>query len=224
MRIHEFQAKALFREFGVPVPAGEVAETPSQARAIADRLGGRAVVKAQVHAGGRGKAGGIKLANDPASAEAAAGTILRMRLRTPQTPPEGIEVRQVLVEEAAEIAQELYLSVTLDRARSTLVVMASVAGGVEIEEVAAASPEKIVREWADPALGLQPFQARDLAFALGLTGDLHKTGVSLIMNLFQCVLGTDCALAEINPLAVTADCRLLAMDAKLNIDDNALFR
>ncbi|MFQ5897504.1 MAG: ADP-forming succinate--CoA ligase subunit beta [Candidatus Methylomirabilia bacterium] len=224
MRIHEFQAKALLRQFGVPVPAGEVAGTPSQARAIVERLGGRVVVKAQVHAGGRGKAGGIRVADDPAGAETAARTILGMRLRTPQTPPEGIEVRQVLVEEAAEIAQELYLSVTLDRARSALVVMASVAGGVEIEEVAAASPEKILREWADPALGLQPFQARHLAFAIGLTGDLHKAGVSLILNLFQCVLGTDCALAEINPLAITVDARLLAMDAKLDLDDNALFR
>ncbi len=224
MKIHEYQAKAILGEFGVPVPGGEVAETPAEARAIAQKLGGRLVVKAQVYAGGRGKAGGIKLADDPAGAEAAARQILGMRLRTPQTPPEGIEVRKVLVEEASPISQELYLSVTLDRARSTLVVMASEAGGMEIEEVAAVSPQKILREWADPALGLQPFQARNLAFALGLTGDLFKTGVGLILNLFQCYLAKDCSLAEINPLVVTADGRLLALDAKLTFDDNALFR
>ena len=224
MKIHEYQAKAILREFGVPVPAGEVADTPSQARAIAQKLRGRVVVKAQVHAGGRGKAGGIKLADDPASAEAAARVILGMRLRSPQTPPEGIEVRKALVEEASPISQELYLSVTLDRARSAPVVMASEAGGMEIEEVAAVSPQKILREWADPALGLQPFQARNLAFGLGLTGDLHKAAVGLILNLFRCFLAKDCSLAEINPLVVTQDGRLLALDAKLNFDDNALFR
>jgi len=224
MKIHEYQAKAILREFGVPVPAGEVAETPSEARAIAEKLGRGVVVKAQVHAGGRGKAGGIKLADNPAEAEAVARTILGMRLRTPQTPPEGIEVRKVLVEEASPISQELYLSITLDRARSCLVAMASEAGGMEIEEVAAVSPQKILREWADPALGLQPFQARNLAFALGLTGDLHRVGVALILSLFRCYLARDCSLAEINPLVVTQDGRLLALDAKLNFDDNALFR
>ncbi|MFQ5829415.1 MAG: ADP-forming succinate--CoA ligase subunit beta [Candidatus Methylomirabilia bacterium] len=224
MKVHEFQAKEILRQFRVPVPAGEVAETAAQARAIAERLSSRVVVKAQVHAGGRGKGGGIKLAATPEEAEAHAKAILGMRLKTPQTPPEGIEVKRVLVEEAGQIAQELYLSVTLDRARSSLVVMASEAGGMEIEEVAAASPEKILRAWADPAIGLQPFQARNLAFALGFTGDLHKSCVALIMNLFQGVVARDCSLAEINPLAVTTDGRLLAMDAKLNFDDNALFR
>jgi len=224
VKIHEYQAKAILREFGVAVPNGEVAETPSQARAVAQKLGSRVVIKAQVHAGGRGKAGGIKLAANPDEAEAAARAILGMRLKTPQTPPEGIEVRKVLVEEASPISQELYLSVTLDRVRSTLVVMASEAGGMEIEEVARVSPHKILREWADPALGLQPFQARNLAFALGLTGDLHKAGVTLTQNLFRCYLARDCSLAEINPLVVTQDGRLLALDAKLNFDDNALFR
>ncbi len=224
MKIHEYQAKAILREFGVPVPAGEVTETPSEARAIAEKIGGRVVVKAQVYAGGRGKAGGIKLAANPTESEAAARQILGMRLKTPQTPPEGIEVRKVLVEEASASRQELYLSVTLDRARSAVVVMASEAGGMEIEEVAATSPEKILREWADPALGLQPFQARNLAFALGLTGDLHKAGVALIQNLFRCYLARDCSLAETNPLVVTEDGRLLALDAKLNFDDNALFQ
>ncbi len=224
MKIHEYQAKAILREFGVPVPAGEVADTPAAARAIAKKLGGRIVVKAQIHAGGRGKGGGIKLADDPAAAEAATRSILGMRLKTPQTPAEGIEVKRVLVEEASPIRQELYLSVTLDRARATPVVMASEAGGMEIEEVAARSPEKILREWADPALGLQGFQARALSFGLGLSGDLFKAAVAAILSLYHCFLAKDCSLAEINPLVVTADGRLLALDAKLNFDDNALFR
>jgi succinyl-CoA synthetase beta subunit len=147
-----------------------------------------------------------------------------MMLRTPQTPPEGIKVLKVLVEEAREIAAELYLSITLDRARGTHVVMASQAGGMEIEEVAAAHPERIIREWTDPALGLQAFQARALAFGLGLTGDQFKAGVSLILNLFRAYLEKDCSLAEVNPLVVTRDGRVLALDAKLNFDDNALFR
>ncbi len=224
MRIHEYQAKAILAECDVLVPAGEVAETPVQARAAAERLGGEVVVKAQVHAGGRGKAGGIKLATGPSQAEAHARAILGMRLRTPQTPPEGIKVRKVLVEQASPISRELYLSVTLDRTRSALAVIASEAGGMEIEEVAATRPEKILREWADPALGLQSFQARKIAFALGLTGDLHKAGVALILNLFRCSLTRDCSLAEINPLVVTTDGRLLVLDAKLTFDDNALFR
>ncbi|MBI2466346.1 MAG: ADP-forming succinate--CoA ligase subunit beta, partial [Candidatus Rokubacteria bacterium] len=210
--------------FGVPVPRGEVAETPAHARAVAERLGGPVVVKAQVHAGGRGKAGGIKLAQDAAGAEEAARQILGMTLKTPQTPPEGIRVLKVLVEEASPVAAELYLATTLDRARSTHVVMASQAGGMEIEEVAARHPERIVREWADPALGLQPFQARALAFGLGLSGDAFKAGVTLILDLFRLYLAKDCSLAEINPLVLTRDGRVLALDAKLNFDDNALFR
>ncbi len=224
MKIHEYQAKAVLRGFGVPVPNGEVAETPAEAREIAQRLAGRVVVKAQVHAGGRGKAGGVKLADDPAGAEAAARQILGMMLKTPQTPPEGIKVLKVLVEDASPIAAELYLSITLDRARGTHVVMASRAGGMEIEEVAVAHPEKIIREWADPALGLQPFQARNLAFGLGLTGDQFRAGVALIVNLFRVYLDKDCSLAEINPLVITRDGRVLALDAKLNFDDSALFR
>jgi len=224
MKIHEYQGKAILKEFGVPVPNGDVAETPAQARRIAERLGGRIVVKAQVHAGGRGKAGGVKLADDPAGAEAAATQILGMMLKTPQTPPEGIKVLKVLVEEASPIAAELYLSMTLDRGRGTHVVMASPAGGMEIEEVAATHPEKIIREWTDPALGLQAFQARNLAFGLGLAGDQFKAAVSLILNLFKAYLEKDCSLAEINPLVVTKDGRVLALDAKLNFDDNALYR
>jgi len=224
MKIHEYQAKAILREGGVPVPAGEVADTPAAARTIAERLGGRVVVKAQVHAGGRGKAGGIKIADDPGGAEAAARAILGMRLKTPQTPPEGIEVRKVLVEAASSVARELYLSVTLDRARASHVVMASEAGGMEIEEVAARHPEKIIREWAHPALGLQDFQARRVALGIGLAGEQFKQGVGLIRNLFRLYLAKDCSLAEINPLVVTKDGRVLALDAKLNFDDNALYR
>jgi len=224
VKIHEYQAKALLREFGVAVPKGDVADTPAQARAIAQRLGGKVVVKAQVHAGGRGKAGGIKLADDPAAAEQAAGQILGMMLKTPQTPPEGIKVRKVLVEEASAIDRELYLSITLDRARATHVVMASQAGGMEIEEVAAKTPDKILREWAHPALGVQDFQARRLAFGLGLAGEQFKQGAALIRNLFALYLAKDCSLVEINPLVVTRDGRVFALDAKLNFDDNALYR
>jgi succinyl-CoA synthetase beta subunit len=224
VKVHEYQAKTLLREFGVAVPRGEVAETPAAARAAAERLGGRVVVKAQVHAGGRGKAGGIKLAADPAGAEEAAGQILGMVLRTPQTPPGGIRVRAVLVEEVADVARELYLSITLDRARGAHVAMASAAGGMNIEEVAAASPEKILREWAHPALGLADFQARRLAFGLGLSGDHARQGAGLIRNLFALYLAKDCSLAEINPLVVTGDGRVLALDAKLNFDDSALSR
>jgi succinyl-CoA synthetase beta subunit len=224
VKIHEYQAKLLLREFGVPVPDGDVADTPARAREIAQRLGGRVVVKAQVHAGGRGKGGGIKVADGAEAAEAAARQIIGMHLRTPQTPPEGIRVRSVWVERASDIARELYLSMTLDRARSTHVVMASEAGGMEIEEVAARTPEKIIREWTHPALGLADFQARRLAFGLGLGGEALKQGVGLIRNLFRLYLARDCSLVEINPLVVTRDGRVLALDAKLNFDDNALSR
>jgi len=224
MKIHEYQAKALLREAGVPVPNGEVAGSPADAKVVAARVGGKVVVKAQVHAGGRGKGGGIKLADGATEAEAAAKQILGMRLRTPQTPPEGLEVRSVLIEEASAIERELYLSITLDRGRSAHVVMASQAGGMEIEDVAARTPEKILREWAHPALGLADFQARRLAFGLGLAGDQVKQGVGLIKNLFAFYLAKDCSLAEINPLVVTGDGRVLALDAKLTFDDNALYR
>jgi len=224
VKVHEYQAKALLRDFGVPVPNGDVADTAAGARRIAERLGGKVVVKAQVHAGGRGRAGGIKLADGPGEAERVASQILGMTLKTPQTPPEGILVRKVWVEEASSIERELYLSMTLDRARSTHVVMASSAGGMEIEEVAVRTPEKIFREWAHPALGIADFQARRLAFGLGLVGDVFRTGVALIRSLFALYLAKDCSLVEINPLVVTKDGRLLALDAKLNFDDNALWR
>ncbi|MBM4438882.1 MAG: ADP-forming succinate--CoA ligase subunit beta [Candidatus Rokubacteria bacterium] len=224
MKVHEYQAKALLKEFGVAVPRGDVADTPARAKEIAQRLGGKVVVKAQVHAGGRGKGGGIKLADDPAGAEAAATHILGMMLKTPQTPPEGIKVRKVLVEEASAIERELYLSITLDRQKSAHAIMASEAGGMDIEEVAAKTPEKILREWAHPALGLSDFQARKIAFGLGLAGDQLKQGVALVKALFALYLAKDCALAEINPLVVTKDGRVFALDAKLSFDDNALYR
>ena len=224
MKIHEYQAKALLRAFGVTVPRGEVATMPAQAREIAQRLGGRVVVKAQVHAGGRGKGGGIKLADDPERAEQAAAQILGMMLKTPQTPPEGIKVRSVLIEEASAIERELYASITLDRTRATHVVMASASGGMDIEEVAARTPDKILREWAHPALGLADFQVRRLAFGLGLAGEQVKQAVALLRNLFALYLAKDCSLVEINPLVVTKDGRVLALDAKLNFDDNALYR
>src|SRR5438093_5026583 len=224
MKIHEYQAKLLLREFGVPVPDGDVADTPAKAKQIAQQLSGKVVVKAQVHAGGRGKGGGIKIADGPEAAETAAKQILGMKLKTPQTPPDGILVRSVWVERASDIARELYLSMTLDRARSTHVVMASEAGGMEIEEVAARTPEKIIREWAHPALGLADFQARRLAYGLGLAGDPFKQAVALIRGLFALYLARDGSLAEINPLVVTQDGRILALDAKLNFDDSALWR
>jgi succinyl-CoA synthetase beta subunit len=224
VKVHEFQAKALLREFNVAVPRGDVADTPAQAREIAQRLGDKVVVKAQIHAGGRGKGGGIKVADDAAAAERAASQILGMMLKTPQTPAEGIKVRKVLVEEASAIERELYLSITLDRGRSTHVVMASQAGGMEIEEVAAKTPDKILREWTHPALGLGDYQARRLAFGLGLAGEQLKQAVPLIKNLFALYLAKDCSLVEINPLVVTKDGRVFALDAKLNFDDNALFR
>jgi len=224
MKIHEYQAKALLRAFGVTVPRGEVATTPAQAREIAQRLGGRVVVKAQVHAGGRGKGGGVMLADDPERAEQAAAQILGMMLKTPQTPPEGIKVRSVLIEEASAIERELYASITLDRTRATHVVMASASGGMDIEEVAARTPDKILREWAHPALGLADFQVRRLAFGLGLAGEQVKQAVALLRNLFALYLAKDCSLVEINPLVVTKDGRVLALDAKLNFDDNALYR
>jgi len=224
MNVHEYQAKGLLREYGIEVPPGRFVTTPAEAEQAARDIGRTGVVKAQVHAGGRGKAGGIKVADDPAAAEAAAKAILGMHLKTPQTPPEGILVRNVWVEEASAIDRELYLSMTLDRARATHVVMASEAGGMEIEEVAARTPEKIIREWTHPALGLADFQARRLAFGLGLSGEPFKQGAGLIRNLFRLYLAKDCSLVEVNPLVVTKDGRVLALDAKLNFDDNALYR
>jgi succinyl-CoA synthetase beta subunit len=211
MKIHEYQAKQILARYGVRVPRGEVADSPAAVRQVAERLGSRVVLKAQIHAGGRGKGGGIKLAATPAEAEALARDMVGMTLVTPQTGPEGRTVRRLLVEEALEIARELYLGVVIDRAREAAVVMASTEGGVEIEKVAAEKPEAIFKEYVHPATGLQAFQARSLA-------------VKFLLALMQAFEGTDASLAEINPLLITKAGDVLALDAKMNFDDNALAR
>ncbi|HSA96442.1 MAG TPA: ATP-grasp domain-containing protein, partial [Acidobacteriota bacterium] len=202
MKIHEFQGKQILAKFGVRVPRGDVAATPAEARAIAERIGPRAVVKAQIHAGGRGKGGGVKVAATPAEAEALAARMIGMCLVTHQTGPEGRTVKRVLVEEALDIARELYLGIVVDRAREAAVIMASTEGGVEIEKVAAETPERIFKEYVDPAVGLQAFQARKLAVRLGLKGEALKQGQRFIAALFRAFEGTDASLAEINPLVV----------------------
>jgi succinyl-CoA synthetase beta subunit len=224
VKVHEFQAKQVLAEFGVPVPRGRVAGSEAEARRIAEELGGKAVVKAQIHAGGRGKGGGVKLANSPDEAAALFGEIHGMQLITHQTGPQGQKVKTVLVEEQMSIERELYLAVLIDGAVGRPIVMASAAGGMDIEEVAARTPEAIHRVAIDPVTGLQPHHARQLAFALGLTGDLMKQAVALIGGLYEAFVAKDASLAEINPLVVTGDGRLLALDAKMNFDDNALFR
>ena len=224
MKVHEYQAKALMAQYGIPVPRGGVASTPAEARQVAESLGGKAVVKAQVHAGGRGKAGGIKLVNTPAEAEEAAAALLGTRLVTHQTGPDGAPINQVLVEEPAELAAELYLAVLVDGGSKSVTIIASQAGGVEIEEVAASSPEKILNVVIDPVVGLQPFQGRKLAYAMGLGPELVRPASELMANLYRLFLEKDCTLAEINPLAVTTDGRIVALDAKLNLDDDAAFR
>ncbi len=224
MKVHEYQAKEVLARFGVAVPRGKVIERAEDAYAVAQELGGRAVIKAQVHAGGRGKAGGVKLAASPDEAVQVAKQILGMRLVSPQTGPEGKLVRKVLVEEALPIARELYLGVVLDRGRGLPVMMASSFGGMEIEEVARVHPEAILKEHFDPVLGLRPFQARKLGFALGLSGNTFKDFFSFAQALACAYNQTDASLAEINPLLVTEDGRVLALDAKMNFDDNALAR
>jgi len=224
VKVHEYQAKQLFAAYGVPVPDGRVATTPKEAREIALELGGPSVVKAQIHAGGRGKGGGIKLASNADEAEKAAEQILGMTLVTPQTGPEGQLVRSVLVEEQTPVERELYLAVLIDSASGCAILMGSSAGGMEIEEVAATTPEAIHRVPVDPAAGFQAYEGRQLAFALGLTGDLLRPAVALMADLYRFFIEKDCSLAEINPLVVTEDNRILALDAKLNFDDNAAFR
>ena len=224
MKIHEYQAKEILRQYGVTTPRGKVTDRPEEAAEICAEFGGRCVVKAQIHAGGRGKGGGVKLADSPESAAELASEILGMQLITHQTGPEGQTVRSVLVEEALEIASELYLSVTLDRALGRPVIMASAAGGMDIEEVAAERPEAIVRQAFDPQLGLQPFQARAVVSGLGLSGDSAKQAFKLVTALCRAYVETDASLVEINPLLVTSAGDVLALDAKMNFDDNALFR
>ena len=224
MKIHEYQAKALLARYGVAVPRGEPAFSAAEAGAIARRLGGRVVVKAQIHAGGRGKGGGVKVAADAAGAERIAGEMLGMTLVTPQTGPGGRVVGRLLVEEALELASELYLGVLLDRAAGRPVLMASAAGGMDIEAVAAATPDLIHRMHADPGLGLAPFQARRLAEAVGLSGPAARAAAALMGQAYAAFTTADASLVEINPLVVTAAGAVLALDAKVTLDDNASFR
>jgi len=225
MKIHEYQAKAILKEFGVPVPNSGVAETPAEAKKIAEELGGgRVVVKAQIHAGGRGKGGGVKLASDAAEAEKFAAEILGMNLVTHQTGPEGKQVNIILIEEGVKIANEFYFGIVLDRAASQLTLMASKEGGVEIEKVAAEDPDAIIKERIDPAVGIQTFQLRKLAFGLGLEGSAFKEATKLFSNVLTAFIAKDASLLEINPLVITEDDKVIALDAKMNFDDNALYR
>jgi len=224
MKIHEYQAKQILSKYDVQIPRGEVADNPSRAREIADKIGPRVVLKAQVHAGGRGKGGGIKLAKNPQETEKIAKEMIGMTLVTPQTGPEGKLVKRILVEEALDIARELYIGIVIDRAKEVPVVMASSEGGVEIEKVAAETPELIFKEYINPATGFLPFQARNLAFKLCLEGGTFKQGVKFIISLYKAFRATDASLAEINPLLITEQGNVLALDAKMNFDDNALLR
>jgi len=224
MKIHEYQAKQILAKFGVTVPRGELITRPEEARSVAERLSGAVVVKAQIHAGGRGKGGGVKLARNPAEAETLAGRILGMTLITHQTGPDGRLVKRVLIEEGLDIARELYLGIVVDRASGQPVFMASSEGGVEIEVVAAEHPEKILKEFIDPSVGFQSFQARKLAFGLGLQGKVVNEAVRLFQSLYRAFEATDASLVEINPFVTTHSGRALALDAKMNFDDNALFR
>jgi succinyl-CoA synthetase beta subunit len=224
MKIHEYQAKQILARYGVPTPRGEVAFTAEEAREAARRLGGIVVVKAQIHAGGRGKAGGVKLAHGHAEAERVASSMLGQKLMTPQTGPEGRVVRRLLIEEGLEIAREFYVSLIFDRDRACPVLIASKEGGVEIEVIAAEHPEKILKEYINPVVGLQPFQARRVAFGLGLNPILLGEATKCFTALHRTLWATDASLVEINPFVLTKAGRLLALDAKLNFDDNALYR
>ena len=224
MKIHEYQGKEVLAQHGVPVPRGIVITEAEAARAAAEELGGRVVVKAQIHAGGRGKGGGVKLADNPDEAVKLAGEILGMTLITKQTGPEGKLVRTVLIEEALPIDRELYLGVVLDRTEGFPVMMASKFGGMEIEEVAAENPDAILKAHFDPDVGLHPYLSRKLAFGLGLEGDAFKSGAKFMHALAKAYSETDASLLEINPLVTTTDGRVIALDAKMNIDDSALYR
>jgi succinyl-CoA synthetase beta subunit len=226
VKIHEYQAKQLLRGYGIPVPRGEVAATPEEARRIAAKLAGRVVVKAQIHAGGRGKGGGIKTALSPDETSTAARSILGMQLVTHQTGPEGKKVRKVLVEEASAIRKELYLSLVVDRSRGKecVVFMASDAGGMDIEQVAAKTPEKIIRCAVHPTVGFSPFQARKLSVSLSLDALQGRQFAEIARNLYRLFQEKDCSLLEINPLAITAQGQLIALDTKINFDDDGLYR
>ena len=225
MKIHEYQAKELFSKHQIPIPEGHLATSGDEAVKVADTLGGYpVVVKAQIHAGGRGKGGGVKLAWSRDEVHDAASSILGMNLVTHQTDAQGQAVKKVLVEQGLDIAQELYISVIPDRTTAKVVIMASMAGGMDIEEVAEKSQEKIIKVSVDPMLGIQPYHCRQVAFGLDVPGEARKECMALVSGLFKLLMTYDCSLVEINPLVVTSDNRLLALDAKINFDDNALFR
>jgi len=224
MKIHEYQAKEILRQFQVKVPRGKVASLPAEVYDIARELTGLVVVKAQIHAGGRGKAGGVKLAKTPLEAQEAARKMLGARLYTPQTGPEGKQVLKVLVEEGLKIKKEYYLGIVIDRATQRPVFMASAEGGMEIEEVAAHNPGAILKEYIDPRIGFQPYQARKLAFGIGIPPKLAGKASQFLLALYQAFQATDASLAEINPFLETEDGEFYALDAKMNFDDNALFR
>jgi succinyl-CoA synthetase beta subunit len=224
VKIHEYQAKEIFSQFGVPIPRGEVASDCWEVYDIARRLGGTVVLKAQIHAGGRGKGGGVRLAKSPEEAEALAREMIGMTLVTHQTGPEGRKVSVLLIEEGLQIQKEFYLGIVIDRSTQRPVFMASPEGGVDIEKVAAETPHRIFKEYVDPAVGFQPFQARKLGFNLGLASELVNPAVKVFLALYRAFEATDASLVEVNPFVITADSKLLALDAKMNFDDNALFR
>jgi succinyl-CoA synthetase beta subunit len=224
MKIHEYQAKEILARYGVRIPRGEIANSKEEARKIAEKLGGTVVVKAQIHAGGRGKGGGVKLAKSPDEAAQVFEKIYGMQLVTPQTGPEGRKVQKVYIEEGLDIRRELYLGIVIDRQTGKAVFMASAAGGMDIEEVAAKTPEAILKEYITPGLGLRPFQARKLAFGLGIAPELVNDAVQFMVALYKAFEDTDASLAEINPFLITGDNKVYALDAKMNFDDNALYR
>ena len=224
MKIHEFQAKELFSKYGIPTLRRKVVTNAQEAKQAAQEFGGRAVLKAQIHAGGRGKAGGIQIAASPEEAEELAQGLLGRHLVTPQTGPEGAPVHQVLVEELADIRRELYLAITIDRTQRAPVMLASPMGGVSIEDVAASSPEAIFPQIIDPLLGLMPFQTRSLAASLDLQGDPARSAAQVMIALYRVFVDNDCTLTEINPLIVTGEGRVVALDAKINLEDDSLFR
>jgi succinyl-CoA synthetase beta subunit len=224
VKIHEFQAKQVLSQYGVPIPRGEVATSPYEAYEIASRLGGTVVVKAQIHAGGRGKGGGVKLASTPAEAEEIAAKMIGMTLVTHQTGPEGKTVRRVLIEEGLPIKKEFYLGIVVDRGTQRPVIMASPAGGMDIEKVAAETPHLIFKEFINPCVGLQPFSLKKLAFQLGLTGELLAPTTKIIAALYRAFEAVDASLVEINPFLLTETNKLYALDAKVNFDDNAIYR
>ena len=224
MNIHEYQAKEIFARYGIPVPRGTVVTTPAEAKAATQELGGRSVVKAQIHAGGRGKSGGVQLVRSPQEAEEAAQRMLASKLVTPQTGPEGAPVQKLLIEELADIEKELYVALTIDRGHRGPALLVSTQGGMDIEEVAAQDPQDIHTEPIDPLLGLMPFQTRRLVRRLGLDQAVAGDAAKVLTALYQVFVENDCSLVEINPLIITGDGRVVALDAKINLDDDSLFR